>query len=69
MASVPKEEHSYILDSFEEFEALARRALHEGKGLMLSLSLSLLGTILYCQLFNVIFITGIKSNHLTYFSV
>ncbi|KAG7158260.1 Sushi, von Willebrand factor type A, EGF and pentraxin domain-containing protein 1-like 3 [Homarus americanus] len=29
MASVPKEEHSYILDSFEEFEALARRALHE----------------------------------------
>lgn len=31
MASVPKEEHSYILDSFEEFEALARRALHEGK--------------------------------------
>lgn len=40
MASVPKEEHSYILDSFEEFEALARRALHEGKGLMLSLSLS-----------------------------
>ena len=31
MASVPKEEHSYILDSFEEFEALARRALHEGR--------------------------------------
>lgn len=30
MASEPKEEHSYILDSFEEFEALARRALHEG---------------------------------------
>ncbi|KAK4305073.1 hypothetical protein Pmani_023017 [Petrolisthes manimaculis] len=29
MASEPKEEHSYILDSFEEFEALARRALHE----------------------------------------
>ncbi|XP_047481240.1 LOW QUALITY PROTEIN: sushi, von Willebrand factor type A, EGF and pentraxin domain-containing protein 1-like [Penaeus chinensis] len=29
MASVPKEEHSYILDTFEEFEALARRALHE----------------------------------------
>lgn len=31
MASTPKEEHSYILDSFQEFEALARRALHEGK--------------------------------------
>ncbi|GFX48360.1 sushi, von Willebrand factor type A, EGF and pentraxin domain-containing protein 1 [Trichonephila clavipes] len=31
MASDPPEEHSYILDSFEEFEALARRALHEGK--------------------------------------
>ncbi|XP_054720067.1 clotting factor C-like [Uloborus diversus] len=30
MASDPPEEHSYILDSFEEFEALARRALHEG---------------------------------------
>ena len=30
MASEPKEEHSFILDSFEEFEALARRALHEG---------------------------------------
>jgi hypothetical protein len=30
MASNPKDEHSYILDSFEEFEALARRALHEG---------------------------------------
>ena len=31
MASDPKDEHSYILDSFQEFEALARRALHEGK--------------------------------------
>ena len=30
MASEPKDEHSYILDSFIEFEALARRALHEG---------------------------------------
>lgn len=30
MASEPKEEHSFILDSFQEFEALARRALHEG---------------------------------------
>lgn len=39
MASVPKEEHSYILDSFEEFEALARRALHEGKTLKHSVSM------------------------------
>ena len=30
MASDPKNESCYILDSFEEFEALARRALHEG---------------------------------------
>jgi hypothetical protein len=30
MASTPKEEHCYLLHSFEEFEALARRALHEG---------------------------------------
>ena len=30
MASYPKNESCYILDSFEEFEALARRALHEG---------------------------------------
>ncbi|XP_033637046.1 sushi, von Willebrand factor type A, EGF and pentraxin domain-containing protein 1-like isoform X1 [Asterias rubens] len=29
MASEPKLHHCYILDSFEEFEALARRALHE----------------------------------------
>ncbi|XP_064626004.1 sushi, von Willebrand factor type A, EGF and pentraxin domain-containing protein 1-like [Lineus longissimus] len=29
MASDPKDEHSFILNSFEEFEALARRALHE----------------------------------------
>ncbi|TRY75103.1 hypothetical protein TCAL_09357 [Tigriopus californicus] len=29
MASEPKAEHSFILDSFQEFEALARRALHE----------------------------------------
>lgn len=41
MASVPKEEHSYILDSFEEFEALARRALHEGKTLKHSVCLCL----------------------------
>ena len=31
MASEPKREHLYILDSFEEFEALARRALHGGR--------------------------------------
>ena len=30
MASEPKDEHTFILDSFDEFEALARRALHEG---------------------------------------
>ncbi|XP_053395851.1 sushi, von Willebrand factor type A, EGF and pentraxin domain-containing protein 1-like [Mercenaria mercenaria] len=29
MASHPKNESTYILDSFEEFEALAKRALHE----------------------------------------
>ncbi|XP_041475001.1 sushi, von Willebrand factor type A, EGF and pentraxin domain-containing protein 1-like isoform X1 [Lytechinus variegatus] len=29
MASEKKDEHCYILDSFAEFEALARRALHE----------------------------------------
>ncbi|XP_064476715.1 sushi, von Willebrand factor type A, EGF and pentraxin domain-containing protein 1-like [Ornithodoros turicata] len=29
MASDPCHEHTYILNSFEEFEALARRALHE----------------------------------------
>ena len=29
MASKPYDEHAFILDSFEEFEALARRALHE----------------------------------------
>ena len=34
MASKPEDEHAYILDSFEEFEALARRALHEGKQLL-----------------------------------
>ena len=31
MASEPRREHSFILDSFQEFEALARRALHKGK--------------------------------------
>lgn len=34
MSSVPCHEHSFLLDSFTEFEALARRALHEGKILM-----------------------------------
>eukprot|EP00095_Tigriopus_kingsejongensis_P000543 maker-scaffold212_size255419-snap-gene-0.10 protein:Tk00543 transcript:maker-scaffold212_size255419-snap-gene-0.10-mRNA-1 annotation:"hypothetical protein BRAFLDRAFT_103549" len=29
MASNPKADHCFILDSFQEFEALARRALHE----------------------------------------
>ncbi|UYV77161.1 SVEP1 [Cordylochernes scorpioides] len=29
MAAEPRAEHSFIVDSFEEFEALARRALHE----------------------------------------
>lgn len=29
MASEPKAEHCFVLDSFQEFEALARRALHE----------------------------------------
>ena len=32
MASEPREEHSFIVDSFEEFEALARRALHKDLG-------------------------------------
>lgn len=30
MASEPKNETCYILESFEEFEALAKRALHAG---------------------------------------
>ena len=34
MASEPREEHSYILDSFDEFEALARRALHKACGIV-----------------------------------
>lgn len=34
MASEPKNETRYILKSFEEFEALARRALHEGMFLL-----------------------------------
>lgn len=35
MASDPKNETCYILDTFEEFEALARRALHEGTSVVL----------------------------------
>ena len=31
IASEPGYTHSYLLDSFPEFEALARRALHRGK--------------------------------------
>lgn len=30
MASQPKEQHCYLVHNFAEFEALARRALHEG---------------------------------------
>ena len=30
MATEPSDEHCYILEDFEEFGALARRALHEG---------------------------------------
>lgn len=30
MASPPKEQHCYLVHNFEEFEALARHALHEG---------------------------------------
>lgn len=31
LASEPGELHSFLLDSFEEFESLARRALHVGE--------------------------------------
>lgn len=31
MASYPKDQHCYFVHNFDEFEALARRALHEGK--------------------------------------
>lgn len=30
MASHPKDQHCYLVHNFAEFEALARRALHEG---------------------------------------
>lgn len=30
MASQPKDQHCYLVHNFAEFEALARRALHEG---------------------------------------
>lgn len=32
MASHPKDQHCYLVHNFAEFEALARRALHEGEG-------------------------------------
>lgn len=38
MASFPPEEYSYIVDSFDQFEALVRRALHLGKLKILSLT-------------------------------
>lgn len=31
LATPPGEMHSYLLDSFKEFEGLARRALHVGR--------------------------------------
>jgi CUB/sushi domain-containing protein len=31
MASAPAQEHSFLLVSFEQFAALARRALHQGE--------------------------------------
>lgn len=31
MASHPKDQHCYLVHNFAEFEALARRALHEGE--------------------------------------
>ena len=31
MASSPKDQHCYLVHNFEEFEALARYALHEGE--------------------------------------
>lgn len=39
MSSEPKNETCYILDSFEEFESLARRALHEGMAYIISYTL------------------------------
>lgn len=35
LATTPGEMHSYLLDSFKEFEGLARRALHVGNKLPL----------------------------------
>lgn len=37
LSSEPGEHYSYLLDSFEEFENLARRALHTGKYLQITL--------------------------------
>lgn len=34
IASSPAEEFSYLVDSFGQFEAVVRRALHQGKNVM-----------------------------------
>ena len=39
MASEPKNESCYILDSFKELEALSRRALHEGEFVLMYITL------------------------------
>lgn len=44
MASEPKEQHCYLVHNFAEFEALARRALHEGEGRKKALDSSGLST-------------------------
>lgn len=31
ISSSPRDEHSFLLDSFTQFESLARKALHSGK--------------------------------------
>lgn len=33
ISSHPGEEHSFLLDSFAQFESMARKALHNGKPL------------------------------------
>jgi len=42
MASIPVEDHSYLLESFGQFEQLARRALHQGKVHGLSINIAYL---------------------------
>lgn len=49
MASTPAEEHCYILNSFEEFVALARRALHRGRPTMFVNITSLVRAYLFIQ--------------------